>query len=163
MATKKAKRAGSRPTPKPAPRKAAKRKAPVRKAASRKAVRPSATAVALFPVFLRLRMILAPYGKFMHIKHDVPGLYYLETIPVPKYGEEVFFGAVQIGEGHVSFHLLPIDVFPELLADISPKLRARMQGSTCFNFRAIEPGLFDELKTLTRAGFDGYKRGGVIG
>jgi len=172
LATRKAGSAGKKTAKhkaalrKPAPRKAAPRKPAPRKAAARK----SAPAAEVMPlalvfagVFVRLRAILAPYAKHMHVKHDLPGLYYLETIPVPKYGEEVFFGAVQVTADHVSFHLLPVDVFPELLESISPKLRVHMQGSTCFNFRNIQPGLFSELKALTRAGFDGYKRGGVLG
>jgi hypothetical protein len=172
LATRKAGSAGKKTAKrkaalrKPAPRKAAPRKPTPRKAAARKSAAGSGImpeALLFAGIFMRLRAILVPYAKHMHVKHDLPGLYYLETIPVPKYGEEVFFGAVQVTADHVSFHLLPVDVFPELLESISPRLRAHLQGSTCFNFRTIQPDAFNELKALTRAGFDGYKRGGVVG
>jgi hypothetical protein len=41
-------------------------------------------------------------------------------------------------------------MFPELLKNISPELKKRMQGKSCFNFKKVEPDLFKELKELTR-------------
>ncbi len=32
-------------------------------------------------------------------------------------------------------------------------LKARMQGKSCFSFKACEPALFEELAVLTRAGY----------
>jgi hypothetical protein len=37
----------------------------------------------------------------------------------------------------------------KLLDGMSEKLRARMQGKTCFNFRSADEKLFEELETLT--------------
>jgi hypothetical protein len=39
---------------------------------------------------------------------------------------------------------------PDLLDGISPALKKRMQGKSCFNFKSIEPALFDELSMLTQ-------------
>src|SRR6185436_19307554 len=82
----------------------------------------SKKAPALDGVFERLRKVLEPYAKHMVVKHDGPGIYYLESAPVPKYGTEVFFGAVQAGKGQVSFHFMPIYVFPEMRDELSPAL-----------------------------------------
>jgi hypothetical protein len=49
-------------------------------------------------------------------------------------------------------------MYPELLTDISPELRKRMQGKSCFNFKKVEPGLFEELKDLTRKGVEKFKQ-----
>ena len=46
-------------------------------------------------LFARLRKVLVPYAKHMVVKFDGPGIYYLETEPVKKFGSEVFFGEVQ--------------------------------------------------------------------
>jgi hypothetical protein len=55
-------------------------------------------------------------------------------------------------KNYVSFHLFPVYVFPDLLDGISETLRARMQGKSCFNFRAPDAVLFQELAALTKAG-----------
>jgi hypothetical protein len=68
---------------------------------------------------------------------------------VPKWKKELWFGQVRRGRAYVSYHLMTVYAFPELLRGMSPGLRARMQGKTCFNFRRAEPDLFAELDDLT--------------
>ncbi len=53
----------------------------------------------------------------------------------------------------LSFHLMPVYAFPGLLKGISPELKRRMQGKSCFNFTAIDEKLLGELSELTDAGF----------
>jgi len=117
---------------------------------------------ALTETFLRLRKILEPYAKYMVVKHDGPGIYYLESAPVPKYGTEVFFGAVQMQKRQVSFHLLPVHVFPEMLETISPALKRRLRGTSRFAFTTIDAATLRELTALTKRGYQGYRRGGVF-
>jgi hypothetical protein len=136
-------------------KKAARKAAPAAPAAAKKGA-------ALDGVFDRLRKVLEPYAKHMVVKHDGPGIYYLETAPVPKYGTEVFFGAVQAGKGQVSFHFMPIYVFPEMRDTLSPALRKRLRGTSKFTFTELDAPLLRELATLTKMGFQGYKRGGVF-
>jgi hypothetical protein len=57
---------------------------------------------------------------------------------------------------------MPVYVKPELLDGISPELRARMQGKSCFNFKSVEPALFKELAKLTKAGYASYKAQGFV-
>jgi light-regulated signal transduction histidine kinase (bacteriophytochrome) len=53
----------------------------------------------------------------------------------------------------MSFHLMPIYICPVLIKSISPALKKRMQGKTCFNFKTEpEPELIDALTRLTEAG-----------
>jgi hypothetical protein len=47
---------------------------------------------------------------------------------------------------------MPIDCCPDLLKGLSEPLRARMQGKACFNFKTVEPVLFEELARLTERG-----------
>ena len=35
---------------------------------------------------------------------------------------------------------------------MSPELKKRMQGKSCFNFKEVDENLFKELATLTKAG-----------
>jgi hypothetical protein len=41
---------------------------------------------------------------------------------------------------------------PDLLESMSPGLRRRMQGKSCFNFTTVDEPLFAELETLTMQG-----------
>ena len=112
--------------------------------------------------FQRLKKVLEPYARYMVVKHDGPGIYYLETAPVPKYGTEVFFGAVQTQKTQVSFHLLPTEVFPELLEGLSPGLRNCLRGTSRFAFTKVDAATLKELAALTKKGYQGYRRGGVF-
>ena len=51
---------------------------------------------------------------------------------------------------------MPVYMFPDLLKDISPELRKHMQGKSCFNFKKVEPDLFEELSELTRKGVERF-------
>ena len=113
-------------------------------------------------VFARLKDIMRPYGEQLECTKDEPGDYTVNTAHIMKNKQPLFFGAVQIRKNYVSYHLMPVYVFPELLDDISPELKKRMQGKSCFNFKTEDPGLFDELATLTAAGFERYGVSGYV-
>ena len=49
-----------------------------------------------------------------------------------------------------------------LLKDISPELKKRMQGKSCFNFNTIDRDLLKELTALTKKGFEYYKKEGML-
>jgi hypothetical protein len=89
--------------------------------------------------------------------HDEDDNYYLDTSFVMKNKQPLFFGAVQIRKNYVSYHLMPVYVMPQLLNDMSPDLRKRMQGKSCFNFKTVDEALFVELAELTAAGLQIYK------
>ena len=116
----------------------------------------------LTAVFDRLAAIFAPYRSTVIAKSDEPGNLYLETPPSAAYPSGFFFGAVKIGKRYVSFYLMPIYVHPDLLDGMSPKLRKRMQGKSCFNFTRSDDALFGELEALTAAGFARFRDNGLI-
>lgn len=72
-------------------------------------------------------------------------------------GREVWFGAVGPRKNYVSFHLMPVYAFPDLLKSISPALKKRMQGKSCFSFKEVDEELFDELAKLTEQGYKRFK------
>ena len=117
-----------------------------------------ADAVDFQPVFERLKNILEAYQARLVLKADQADNYYLETPYVEKYKREIMFGAVQVKKNYVSYHLFPVYVFPELLEGMSPALKKRMQGKSCFNFTSLDETLLDELEHLTEAGFERFKR-----
>lgn len=111
-----------------------------------------------FPiVFEQLKNILKPYAENLTVKTDTTSTYYLDGPYSEKWKKELFFGAAQIKKNYVSFYLMPIYMYPELLKDISPELKKRMQGKSCFNFKKVEPELFAELAQLTRKGVQKFR------
>ena len=101
-------------------------------------------------IFDQLKPILQAYESNLVVDADEAGNYSLNTPYSEKYKKEVFFGAVQIKKNYVSFHLMPVYIFPDLLDGISPQLRKRMQGKSCFYFSAPDPAVFAELTALAQ-------------
>jgi hypothetical protein len=66
-------------------------------------------------------------------------------------GQPMWFGGVQTMKNYVSYHLMPVYSHASLAATIPPDLKKRMQGKSCFNFKAEDPALFEQLEALTRA------------
>jgi pentose-5-phosphate-3-epimerase len=103
--------------------------------------------------FKQLKAIFKPYASKLHVVHDTDTNYYLDTHLVMKNKQRLFFGAVRTGKAYVSFHLMPVYASPELLKTLSPELKKRMQGKSCFNFKTPDEKLFKELAKLTKTGF----------
>jgi hypothetical protein len=112
-----------------------------------------------FPlIFEQLKNILKPYAKNLSVKVDTPDTYYLDGPYSEKWKKELFFGSAQIKKNYVSFYLMPVYMYPELLNDISPELKKHMQGKSCFNFKKVETDLFKELEELTRQGVEKFRQ-----
>jgi len=102
------------------------------------------------------------YSHSLIVVEDEVDNLYLNTHHIMKNKKPLYFGGVKIGKSYVSYHLMPVYVFPELLNDISPELKKRMQGKSCFNFKKTEQNLFEELGVLTKCGFEKYQEAGYI-
>jgi hypothetical protein len=113
-------------------------------------------------VFDRLKQIAQRYSGKLVIAKDSPGNYYLDTNYMRENQRALFFGAVQIKKHYVSYHLMPLYVFPELKDGISPQLKQRMQGKACFNFRTVDEELLVELAALSDRGFARYEQEGYV-
>jgi hypothetical protein len=100
-------------------------------------------------VFEQLKAILLPFEDRLVLKVDTASEYSLDTPYSEKWKRELFFGAAQIKRTYVSFHLMPVYMFPDLLESTSAALNKRRQGKSCFNFTRVQPELFRELAELT--------------
>lgn len=115
-----------------------------------------------FPlVFARLREILEPYAGRLKVTADAPGHYCLEIPYSPKFKKGFPVAWVKTGKGYVSFHFMPVYMFPKLRAGMSDLLSARMQGKSCFNFTKVDEVLFHELEGCTREGLKMCRESGV--
>jgi hypothetical protein len=113
-------------------------------------------------VFKSLVNILTQYSSSLQIIHDKPGNYYTHTPSNPASPKGEFYGAVQVKKNYVAFHLMPVYYHQELLDKISPELRQKMHGKSCFNFNQLDNQLLADLDKLTKAAFSKYKKLGKI-
>ena len=112
-----------------------------------------------FPiVFEQLKTILKPYAQRLTLTTDTPDTYYIDGPYSKKWKKQLFFASTVIKKNYVSFYLMPVYMYPELLNDISPELKKRMQGKSCFNFKKVEPELFNELAELTQKGAEKFQQ-----
>ena len=106
--------------------------------------------------------MLGKYEKQLSVKVDKPGEYTVETqspSPYPQHkGQPMFFGGLRLGKAYVSFHLMPVYMCPPLNEQITPALKKRMQGKSCFNFKTL-PGaqVTADLNRLTEAAVNLWK------
>jgi hypothetical protein len=106
----------------------------------------------LTTVFARLKAIIAPHAKGMEVAADNQTYYLLNTRHIMKNKQPLCFGGVRLGKNYVSFYLMSVYTSPGDLESISPELKKRMQGKSCFNFKAVDEKLFRELRALVQAG-----------
>jgi hypothetical protein len=112
-------------------------------------------------IFQTLKTILEPYAKDMVLHKDQPDEFYLNLHHKRQDGYQYYFGSVKIGKNHVSYHLMAVYAYPDLLEEVSDALKKRMQGKSCFNFKKPDPVLFAELGNLTARGFERFMKEGL--
>ncbi|HEX4896736.1 MAG TPA: hypothetical protein VFV53_00095 [Candidatus Limnocylindrales bacterium] len=99
----------------------------------------------------RLRRILEPYRDELSVTTEGPAGMVLE---LPGYEGKPwgYVAGTKIGKAYVSFYLMSVYTDPELLASMSPELRKRMQGKSCFNFTKVDEPLMTELEAVVAKG-----------
>ena len=105
-------------------------------------------------LFERFKSMLAPYAEKMYVSADSPQWFGVDMAPPAERDPSTWFGATRVGKRYVSYYLMPVYVQPSLLDDVSPALRKRMQGKSCFNFAKVDEPLLAELEALTRKGYE---------
>jgi hypothetical protein len=101
----------------------------------------------LHAVEARLRSIFDPYRDGLVVSKEGPDGLYLE-MPGSEGTPWGYVGGTRVGKAYVSFYLMGA-YDGGLQSAMSPELRKRMQGKTCFNFAKVDEGLFAELEGIT--------------
>jgi hypothetical protein len=104
----------------------------------------------------RLREILAPYRRSLAVTRDGPGGVTLE-VPGLEGKPWGYVAGTRLGKRYVSYYLMPVYASRAAVEDISPALRKRMQGKSCFNFSTIDESLFEELADITARTIPGFE------
>jgi hypothetical protein len=113
-------------------------------------------------VFAELKALFKPYARKMDVSCDTRAYYLLNTRHIMKNKQPLCFGGVRRGRNYVSFYLMSVYASPDLLKGMSPELKKRMQGKSCFNFKEVDGKLFGELAELTKAGAAKFADGKFI-
>jgi hypothetical protein len=117
----------------------------------------------LTDIFAALRPFYSAHSDTCIVLRDEATAYYLGTHEVrAKDGYRTDFGGVEVKKAYVSAHLMPVYIHPDMLDRISPVLRKRMQGKSCFNFRKMDAELFCEMGRLIDAGIARFKADGRL-
>jgi hypothetical protein len=113
-------------------------------------------------VFQDLKAIMQPLEKDLVLEKDASDTYYLNVHFKREDGYQAAFGGVEVKKNYVSYHLMPVYEYPELLENLSPTLKKRMQGKSCFNFTKVDTETLQELETLTQKGFEAFKKAKLV-
>jgi hypothetical protein len=112
--------------------------------------------------FNALREMLRRHAQRMVVQADTPKDFVVATRALAPNGRPMWFGCVSVKKTAVTYHLMPLYFNPKLQAAVPPKLLARKQGKTCFNFKRPDPALFEILDDLTRHGREAWERQGLL-
>jgi hypothetical protein len=107
-------------------------------------------------VFKKLKSMLKPYEKGMTVLDSAQG--YNLTAPAKAEAKEMFFGGVHPRKGYVSFYLMPVYIWPEFLETVSPELKKKMQGKSCFNFKSVDDPQLPELAKLVKKTYPKFRK-----
>lgn len=100
-------------------------------------------------VHAALRAVMLAAAGDLAVTRDAPGDLIVRTRTIDAKGEPGWFGTVTTKKSYVAYHLIPLYDAPALADGLSETLGKRRQGKTCFNFKAVDEGLFAELAELT--------------
>jgi len=121
--------------------------------------------------FQALRDLLAAYADGLTVETDTTNRFCLVGIPGPATLEawrgtlrraSIPVAWVERRKSDVGYHLMGISENASLVARLSPALRARMHGKTCFNFQRPDADLLRELRGVTEASLDALRRRGFV-
>jgi len=101
-------------------------------------------------LFRSLKNLLVSVMEGMEVAVDEPCLFQVNTGQLDHKGRPVLFAMVKTGKKEVSFHLMPLYCHPELVETLSPELKKKMRGKTCFHFRKLNKELSDDLEKLVQ-------------
>ena len=107
-------------------------------------------------VFSELRDILSEYAPKLTVVRDEPNWYYLDTHTIGPNKKPIMFAAIRIGKNYVSYYFMP--VYGGITDGLTPALKKHKQGKACFNFKAVDKALFKDVKTLTKRGYQAWKK-----
>lgn len=117
-------------------------------------------------IFKRLKLILSRYSPPLTAVSDYESRYELvskkQVMYRGKQVEQVYFGAVIIQSAYVGLYLSAVYDEPANLEKIGKDLRGKLKGKSCFHIKKLDDSLALQVEQAVKAGFEYYKREGMI-
>ena len=112
----------------------------------------------LSETFTTLRDILAAHSDELVVTIDRPGEFRVGSPTMQdRIGRPLAVAGVRTRKHYVSYFLMPVYAAPRLVQSLSPGLKKRMHGLSCFNFTTVDPAHARELSRLTKAGIEAFR------
>lgn len=112
----------------------------------------------LSETFATLREVLAAQSDELVVTVDRPGDFQVASPTMrDRIGRPLSVAGVRTRKHYVSYFLMPVYAAPRLVQSLSPELKKRMHGLSCFNFTTIDPDQTKELSRLTKAGIEAFR------
>jgi hypothetical protein len=112
----------------------------------------------LTAIFEQLRLVMQKHAGDLEVIKDVTGDYSLNGDYSEQYKKVIWFGGVKKMKNYVSYHLIAVYAFPQLGKELSPELRRRMHGKSCFNFTQLDDATVEELSSVTARSVDAFRK-----
>ena len=112
----------------------------------------------LAATFATLRDMLESQSENLIVTVDKPGDFQVGSPDQQdRIGRPLFVAGVRTRKNYVSYYLMPVYGMPRLADKLSPGLKKRIQGKSCFTFTAIDADQLSELSKLTRVGIEAFR------
>ena len=109
-------------------------------------------------IFEQLRLVMQKHAGDLDVIKDVKGDYSLNGGYSEQYKKVIWFGGVKKMKNYVSYHLIAVYGCPQLSAELSPELRRKMHGKSCFNFTQLDAATVKELSSLTARSVEAFRK-----
>ena len=105
-----------------------------------------------------MREVLASQSGDLVVTVDRPGDFQVASPTMrDRIGRPLSVAGVRTRKHYVSYFLMPVYAAPRLVRSLSPGLKKRMHGLSCFNFTTIDADHAKELTALTKAGIEAFR------
>jgi len=116
----------------------------------------------LTAIFEQLRLVMQKHARDLEVIKDVKGDYSLNGDYSEQYRKVIWFGGAKKMKNDVSYHLIAVYACPQLCTDLSPELRRRRHGKSCFNFTQLDDATIEELSAVTARSVEGFRKAGWL-
>jgi hypothetical protein len=99
----------------------------------------------------------------LEIIKDAEGDYSLNAGYSEQYKKVIWFGGVKKMKNYVSYHLIAVYACPQICKELSPELRRRLHGRSCFNFTELNDSILNELSSVTARSVEAFRKAKWLG
>ena len=102
-------------------------------------------------------------GSQAKVKKPAYHLYGKESVSVlGRKPEQIYLGGTIWQKNFVSLYFMPMYCHPDQFQDMDPRLKKLVKGKACFNIKALDPELIDQIDQTISQGKKLFQKNGWI-